>query len=97
MGKPLLHIIDREADSAHHMRDWDKASQHFLIRVNGQNTLSFQGVSQKAKAISEQLEHHFYKEIDYQGKCAILKVAETEVVLTRKAKQKATDSNGQAT
>lgn len=94
LGKPLLHIIDREADSAHHMRAWDDASQHFLIRVNGQNTLSFQGVSQKAKAISEQLEHHFYKEINYQGQCAILKVAETEVVLTRKAKQKATDSNG---
>ncbi len=94
LGKPVLHIIDREADSAHHMRDWDKASQHFLVRVNAQNTLNFQGTNQRAKVISEQLEHYFYKAIDYQGRRAVLKVAETSVILSRKAKPKATNSQG---
>lgn len=94
LGKPLLHIIDREADSARHLRDWDDSSWYFLVRVNGQNTLNFQGENLKAKVISEQFAHGFYKEIDYQGKRVILKVAETPVILTRKAKPKAINSAG---
>ncbi len=92
LDKPIIHIIDREADSAYHMRDWAKAKQNFLVRVNASNTLTFKEKSQSTKAIAEQLEYRAYKEVDYQGKRVMLSVAEAEVILTRKAKPKQKDA-----
>ncbi len=91
LDKPIIHIIDREADSAYHMRDWAKAKQNFLVRVNANNTLTFKEKSLSTKAIAEQLSYSTYKEIDYQGKRVTLSIAEAEVILTRKAKPKLKD------
>ena len=34
LGKPLVHIIDREADSVGHFRQWNSAGHLFLVRAN---------------------------------------------------------------
>ena len=51
LGKPLLHIIDREADSAGHLRQWSDNKHLFLVRVKANNTLTYQDVSQKCQDI----------------------------------------------
>ena len=92
--KPLLHIIDREADSAQHMRDWAQAGYRFLVRVKAPNTLTFQGENKSTQAIAEEMNYRDYKTIDYKGRYALLKVAESNITLTRKAKPKVNDSSG---
>ena len=34
LGKPIVHIIDREADSLRHYREWEEAGHKFLIRAD---------------------------------------------------------------
>src|SRR5712692_3874236 len=34
LSKPLLHVIDREADSVGHYRRWHRAGHTFLVRVD---------------------------------------------------------------
>jgi hypothetical protein len=32
-AKPLVHLIDREGDAAGHIRCWEAAGSHWLVRV----------------------------------------------------------------
>jgi hypothetical protein len=91
LSKPLLHIIDREADSIDHYRQWDAADFRFLVRGddrrvrwNGRSVL-LTGIRQALHEVGA-----FTKVADdalYQGDPAQLFVAETEVVLYRPAKK----------
>ncbi len=94
LGKPFLHIIDREADSAAHMRIWNDLGWLFLIRSNANNTLTFEGQNQKTSKIAEQLSFSALKDIDYQGKKETLWVASTPVILSRDARPKSTEGKG---
>lgn len=92
--KPILHIIDREADSALHMRTWSDADLLFLVRSKAGNTLTYQNQSQKTQAIADTLSYETFKDIHFKNKPATLKVAQAQVILSRDAKPKATDNNG---
>lgn len=92
--KPLLHIIDREADSAAHLRHWSQAGHHYLIRVNGTNRLHHQGQTQRTASIAATLDYRPYKTLIYRGKKAHLSLAETDILLTRPARPKGKDANG---
>jgi hypothetical protein len=88
--KPLVHIIDREADSVDHYRRWDASGHKFLVRAddrrvrwNGKSCL----LSRIACTLRRQNKLCHVGQASYQGRDAQLWVAETEVVLHRPAKK----------
>ena len=90
LSKPIVHVIDREADSVDHYRRWDSAGHKFLIRAddrrvlwNGQPFL----MSEVAAKLREQRKFSCVGAANYQGRKAQLWVAETSVVLHRAAKK----------
>jgi len=88
--KPLLHVIDREADSVDHYRQWDAAGHKFLVRGDDRR-VKWEQQSLLLSAISNILKtrRQFSEagEAIYKGNVARLWVAETEVVLDRPAKK----------
>jgi hypothetical protein len=94
LTKPLLHVIDREADSVGHYRRWHKAGHKFLVRADDRR-VRWNGKRCRLSDIRRDLGRgrHFQQAGEtggalYQGKPATLFVAETEVVLDRPAKKK---------
>lgn len=90
LAKPLLHVIDREADSVDHYRRWDAAGHKFLIRAddrrvrhNGESCL----LSEIALQLRQQRRFSCHGTANYRGRPAQLWVAETTVVLHRPAKK----------
>lgn len=89
--KPLIHIIDREADSAYHMRQWDEHDYKFITRVKAGSYLSYEGKSQRCSQIAGQLNFSYQRQVNYKGKAAKQYIATAKVVLTRSAKPQAID------
>lgn len=90
LPRPVVHIIDREADSVDHLRDWHEAGHDFLVRGDDRRVL-WDGQS---RLISEIVAHHdgqcLYedvREVEYHGRPARQEVAETEIVLHRPARK----------
>jgi hypothetical protein len=90
LSKPIVHVIDREADSIDHYRRWDAAGHKWLVRAddrrilwNGQSFL----LSEVAKKLRQRGQFSYVGTGSYQGRQAQLWVAETEVVLHRPAKK----------
>ena len=99
LSKPLLHVIDREADSVGHYRQWHKAGHKFLVRADDRH-VRWNGDRCRLSDIRRTLGRgrHFRQAGDeggvtYQGRDATLFIAETAVVLDRPAKKKI---NGQS-
>jgi len=90
LPKPLLHVIDREADSVDHYRRWDAAGHFFLIRADDRRVRQA-GISCLLSEVCRKLrktkafEH--VGQAAHQGHEAQLWVAETDVVLYRPAKK----------
>lgn len=91
LGKPVLHIIDQEADSVGHWRTWAAAGHRLLIRGDDR-VVEWEGQSRKLSKIRQDLEARgaFVDagEARYHGRAARLRVAETSVILTRPARTK---------
>lgn len=90
LSKPLLHVIDREADSVDHYRRWDKQGHKFLIRAddrsvkwNGQPIL----LSKIGSQLKRRRQFQRVGDASYHGRAAQLWVVETDVVLHRPAKK----------
>lgn len=90
LAKPLLHIVDREADSVDHFRQWDAAGYRFLIRGDDRR-VTWQGKSCLLSRIRDCLDEagRFSDVGDalYQGHRALLSVVETPVRLDRPARK----------
>jgi hypothetical protein len=90
LNKPLLHVIDREADSVDHYRRWDADGHKFLVRADDRR-VRWNGNSHLLSAIRNTLrsngEFHHVGKAWHQGHPAQLYVAETAVVLDRPAKK----------
>jgi hypothetical protein len=90
LSKPLLHVIDREADSVDHYRHWDERGHFFLIRADDRR-VKWNGTSILLSEIALTLrdQRAFKREATalYQGQTLPLWVAQTEVVLYRAAKK----------
>ncbi len=90
LAKPLLHVIDREADSVDHYRQWELAGYRFLVRGddrrvkwNGEPYL----LSEIRATLRSKKAFHFVENVSYRDMTAELWVAETSVVLYRAAKK----------
>jgi hypothetical protein len=90
LGCPMLHVIDREADSVGHFRAWHAAGKQFLVRGLGQRVVLWRGQKISRRKIEEALQHEgAFKPGGialYQGHKARLWVAEEEVVLDQPAR-----------
>lgn len=90
LSRPILHVIDREADSVDHYRDWDAKKHKFLIRADDRR-VKWNGKSVLLSEVAEKLHRRrAFRHVgkgEYHGRRAELYVAETEVVLYRPAKK----------
>jgi hypothetical protein len=91
VGRPLVHIVDREADSVGHYRKWHEAGFHFLVRGDDRLVL-WNGGECSLSAVAESLHARgafgATGEVLYHGRPARQFVAPTEVVLHRPAKRR---------
>ena len=90
LGKPIVHIIDREADSVGHYREWDAAGHKVLIRADDRRVLC-EGQKMKLSEIREQVRRQqAFQDAGlacYHGRTVKLEVAEVAVVLHRPARK----------
>lgn len=90
LDRPILHVIDREADSVDHYRRWDAAGEWFLVRADDRRVKWRENpalLSSIAKSLRARGQFTCCGTASYQGRAAQLWVAETEVVLHRPAKK----------
>jgi len=84
--KPLVHIIDAEADSVAHFREWSQNGAFFLVRADDR-LVEWEGCEQKCSSIGAALhERNAFREVRrmaYHGKPVRQHVAEVAVRLLR--------------
>jgi hypothetical protein len=90
--KPLIHIIDREADSIAFLREM--VDRNWLIRCNGSNYATVGCSKRKIEEIAKELSYVESRTVEYKGKSATQQIAETEVTITRAARPKRKGANG---
>jgi Transposase DDE domain len=90
LGKPPVFIIDAEADSVYHLRQWAQAGHLFLVRCDGQRFVRSQGQEWELPALTETLRQqgafHDARQVNYEGRPVCQYVAEVAVVLDRPAR-----------
>lgn len=91
LSATIVHVIDREADSVRHFREWNDNGFLFLIRGDDR-IVQWRGKTMKYSQIEAQLESEgmFQKSRDViiRGKPGVQYVAEAEVILNRPAMRK---------
>lgn len=90
LGKPLVHVIDREADSVGHYRDWDAAGHKVLIRADDRVVKLGERRVKLSALRTELLQQGAYQDVGpalYHGRKARLQVAEASVILYRPARK----------
>jgi hypothetical protein len=97
LGFPLIHIIDAEADSVGHYRQWCQRSDRlFLVRADDRR-VEYQGNERKSSAILDELRQQsrltMVREIRYHGRRAWQWVAEVDVRLMRPAQRNRPGTN----
>lgn len=92
LSLPVVHVIDREADSVGHFRDWHAAGHYFLVRADDVRAVLWNDETYALPAIVKKLEKQgVFREtrtVLYQGREAQQWIAETTVVLHRAAKRR---------
>lgn len=99
LGRPLVHIIDREADSVGHYRLWHEAGHRFLVRAKADRRVTWKGRSVTLKEIQAHSAGDF---ADPPGGPTLLvtaalgicrvQVLETDVILDRPARTRTGDT-----
>ena len=94
LGRPLIHLIDREADSVGHYRAWHAAGHSFLVRAKSDRRVIWNGQSITLKDLQAHLSNDFRDPpggpaatvtMPTHGRCRV-QVLETAVILDRPAK-----------
>ena len=86
LGRPAVYIIDREADSVQHHREWSRDNRYFVVRANGAPHVVHAGRSQRLEDVAQQVPLLKTRQVDYQGVPATQYVGETQVLLERAAR-----------
>jgi hypothetical protein len=90
----VVHIIDREAASVQHQRQWDEANHLFVLRDKVGSKVEFNGREVKLGEVADSLTFQITHEVEIKGKKAMQYVGEAEVTMTRPAKPKRCDAEG---
>jgi hypothetical protein len=88
LSPKLVHIIDREADSVAHLREWSLQKWQYLVRAKEGRIVLHEGSEKKIKDIADDLNMRFVKHVKYKKNSVKLSVSETIVTLARPAKAK---------
>jgi hypothetical protein len=93
LGKPVVFIIDREADSVAHYRRWDSTAKKFIIRSDDSRLVLHGGREQPLAEVVNSLgkQMKLTRPVQFKAKAAQQFIAETTVVLTRPAYQHRVD------
>jgi len=90
MPRPVVHLVDAEADSVDHYRQWDAAGKLFLVRADDR-LVQQAGSEKRCSAIRAELRQQgqlkYSRGVLYHGRKAQQFVAEAAVVLTRAAQR----------
>jgi hypothetical protein len=95
LGRTPIHVIDREADSVGHYRDWQAAGRRFLVRADCERLVLHEGRECKLGAVAARLAGTFIDVLDAAGRPEVVtiragtgkvRVAEAAVVLHRPAR-----------
>lgn len=90
LGKPAVHIIDREADSVGHYRCWSEDPKHYFLVRADDRVAEHQGQKRRFSVICDMLQQqgafHQTRSVSYQAKKAQQWIAETEITLTQPAR-----------
>jgi hypothetical protein len=85
----VIHILDREADSVGHYRDWQADGRCFLVRGNDTRRVRWGGRELTLAEVQRQLhargQFRRIGEVTSRGQAAVQHVAETAIVLARPA------------
>ena len=89
-GKPPVFIIDREADSVGHFRDWDLSGHRFVVRADDQPQVMYNLKTMALGRVADSLKaagaFAFARGVDHKGKAGQQQfVAEAPVMLERPA------------
>jgi hypothetical protein len=93
LGRPVVHIIDREADSIGHYRAWHAAGHTFVVRAKTDRRVTWRDQSITLKDLQAKLANDFRDpptdplqvKTAKHGRCRV-QVLETEVLLDRPAR-----------
>lgn len=99
LGRPCVHIADRECDSVWHYRLWQQEEHLFLVRAKNHRIVKHSGQDKSLCAVVEELAaqkaFRYSREVEYKGQTAKQYVAETKIIIDRAAKpQRTKHSNG---
>jgi hypothetical protein len=90
LAKPVVHIIDSEADSVAHYRRWQRRGYRFLVRADEERVVKHEEQDCRLSAVVEFLrQRQAFRDtraVTYQGRAARQWVAETAVTLDRPAR-----------
>lgn len=86
LGRPLVYVIDREADSVGHYRQWAAAGRHFVVRADDERYVLHAGQEHKLIEVARQVPLVQIGSVTVQGARALQFVGETAVVLHRPAR-----------
>ena len=84
--KPLVHIIDAEADSVGHLRRWDAKKWQFVTRGDEIRWVQWQGREYQVADLLPKVEFRYAREVEYHGQAAHQYVGELAVTLHRAAR-----------
>lgn len=91
-SRPVIHLIDREADSVGHYRQWHAAGHTFVVRADDEPFVAHAGAEKSLSAVADQLRDtgafQRSRAVAYHGDPAEQWVAEAAVVLTRPARRR---------
>lgn len=90
LGKPCVFIIDREADSVQHYRNWAAAGHRYLVRADDERFVLHMEqecrLSEVADSLHEHASFHRVRSVQFNAHEAEQLVAESTVVLHRPAR-----------
>lgn len=87
-AKRLVHIVDREADSIRHLRQWSRQDWNWLVRAKAGSNVHWHDQAMPVSAVAAQLPFEKRGEVSCKGQPCTQWIAGTKVVLTRPAKPK---------
>jgi hypothetical protein len=91
LGRPLVFIIDREADSVRHHRIWDEEGHLFLVRADENPGVVHAGAKKRLKDAAAEVALEDVRDVEHEGVAARQFVGETTVILARAASRHRTE------
>lgn len=94
LGRTLVHVVDREADSIAHLRQWSSAGSLWLVRAKAGRRVQWQGKGCKLSEVAQQLSFQHARVVEHKGQQAQQWIASTRLDITRAARPSKQDANG---